>query len=59
MLTGTRFFPELVSGPFHHGLVIVFTAAVIMAAVAALTSLLRGARHVPTRSHPAHERISP
>ena len=25
VLTGTRFFPELISGPFHHGLVIVFT----------------------------------
>jgi MFS family permease len=44
-LTGTRFFPELVSGPFHHGLTIVFTAAACMAAVAAVTSLLRGARY--------------
>ncbi|HEY2764553.1 MAG TPA: MFS transporter [Pseudonocardiaceae bacterium] len=58
VLTGTRFFPEMVSGPFHHGLVIVFTAAAVMAAVAALTSLLRGARHAPTPSHPTHERIS-
>jgi MFS family permease len=44
-LTGTRFFPELVSGPFHHGLVIVFTAATVMALVAALASVLRGRHH--------------
>jgi MFS family permease len=41
-LTGTAFFPNLVSAPFHAGLVTVFTAAAIMAAVAALASLLRG-----------------
>ena len=41
-LTGKTFFPQLVSGPFHHGLVIVFTAAAIMAAIAAFASLLRG-----------------
>jgi hypothetical protein len=41
-LTGTTFFPNLVSAPFHAGLVTVFTAAAIMAAVAALASLLRG-----------------
>lgn len=43
-LTGTRFFPELVSGPFHHGLVIVFSLAMVMALVGALASALRG-RH--------------
>jgi hypothetical protein len=41
-LTGNRFFPELVSGPFHHGLVTVFTAAALMALVGALASALRG-----------------
>ncbi|MQY21783.1 MFS transporter [Nocardia macrotermitis] len=41
-LTGTTFFPQLVSGPFHHGLVIVFTTAAIMALISALASLLRG-----------------
>jgi MFS family permease len=41
-LTGTKFFPELVSGPFHQGLVTVFTAAAVMATIAALASLLRG-----------------
>ncbi len=43
-LTGHGFFPRLVSGPFHHGLVIVFTAAAVMAAAAAVASLLRGPR---------------
>jgi MFS family permease len=43
-LTGNEFFPELVSGPFHHGLVTVFTAAAAMAVIAAIASLLRG-RH--------------
>lgn len=43
-LTGTAFFPALVAGPFHHGLVTVFGAAAVMALVAALTSALRGRR---------------
>ena len=42
MLTGRQFFPHLISAPFHHGLVIVFTAAAIMSVTGALVSLLRG-----------------
>jgi MFS family permease len=42
VLTGKQFFPSLISAPFHHGLVIVFTAATIMAVTGALVSLLRG-----------------
>jgi MFS family permease len=42
VLTGRQFFPSLISAPFHHGLVIVFTAAAIMAATGAMVSLLRG-----------------
>jgi MFS family permease len=41
-LTGTQFFPHLISGPFHHGLIIVFTAAAAMSLVGAAVSLLRG-----------------
>jgi hypothetical protein len=37
-----------VSGPFHHGLVLVFTAAAVLAAIAALGSALRGTRYVHT-----------
>jgi len=42
VLTGNQFFPHLISGPFHHGLLIVFTAAALMSAGGALVSLLRG-----------------
>src|ERR1019366_669033 len=38
VLTGRQFFPSLISEPFHHGLVIVFTAAAIMAATGAMGS---------------------
>ena len=44
VLTGRQFFPHLISAPFHHGLVIVFTAAAIMSLTGALVSLLRGKR---------------
>jgi MFS family permease len=42
VLTGRRFFPDLISGPFHHGLLIVFSAAAAMSVAGALVSLLRG-----------------
>jgi MFS family permease len=42
VLTGKEFFPHLISAPFHHGLVIVFTAAAIMSVTGAVVSLLRG-----------------
>ncbi len=42
ILTGRQFFPHLITAPFHHGLVIVFTAAAIMSVSGALVSLLRG-----------------
>jgi MFS family permease len=41
-LTGKEFFPHLISGPFHHGLTIVFTAAALMAVCGAAVSWLRG-----------------
>ncbi|WP_372509371.1 MFS transporter [Streptomyces humicola] len=44
LLTSTAYFPRLVAGPFHHGLIVVFTAAAVMAAIAAIASLLRGGR---------------
>jgi hypothetical protein len=45
-LTGGQFFPRLVSGPFHHGLVVVFISAALMALIAALASGSRGARYI-------------
>jgi MFS family permease len=46
VLTGRGFFPELMSGPFHHGLVIVFGMAMAVLVIAAGASLLRGGRFV-------------
>ncbi|BDZ50865.1 hypothetical protein GCM10025867_31060 [Frondihabitans sucicola] len=45
-LIGKEFFPQLISGPFHHGLVVVFLAATIMTVVAAVASLIRGKKYV-------------
>ena len=41
-LTGREFFPNLLSGPFHHGLVVVFAVAAALGLLAALASLMRG-----------------
>jgi MFS family permease len=41
-LTGREFFPTLIAGPFHSGLVIVFAFGAILAFLAAIASLLRG-----------------
>jgi MFS family permease len=46
VLTGRQFFPHLISGPFHHGLIIVFSAAVAMSVAGALISLLRGRQFI-------------
>ncbi len=40
-LTGKEFFPHLISGPFHHGLVVVFIAAAVMSVIAALASIVQ------------------
>lgn len=53
-LTGHTFFPRLVSGPFHHGLTIVFGVAAGMALVSALASALRGG-HEPADGDPAKD----
>jgi MFS family permease len=45
-LTGKQFFPLLIAGPFHHGLVIVFSMAITVLVIAAGASLLRGGRYV-------------
>ncbi len=42
VLTGNQFFPNLISAPFHHGLMIVFATATGMSLLAAAASLLRG-----------------
>jgi MFS family permease len=45
-LTSKQFFPQLISAPFHYGLVIVFAVAILMSLVGAVASLFRGARYI-------------
>ena len=54
ILTGKQFFPNLISGPFHHGLVIVFSAAIAMSVLGALISLLRGKQFYYTEPEAAN-----
>jgi len=50
VLTGREFFPHLISGPFHHGLIIVFSAAIALSVTGAAISLLRGRQFYYTES---------
>jgi MFS family permease len=52
ILTGREFFPNLISVPFHHGLVIVFAVSAALAALAGLASLLRGGRQAVADERP-------
>jgi MFS family permease len=45
-LTSRGFFPQLLSQPFHHGLVIVFATAMGLLVIAAGASLLRGGKYI-------------
>jgi MFS family permease len=45
-LYGQAFFPHLISEPFRHGLLIAFSASILMLLLAAGASLLRGERYV-------------
>ncbi|MFJ3794218.1 MFS transporter [Kitasatospora sp. NPDC090091] len=40
-LTGREFFPQLISGPFHDGLVVVFWFAIVLSLLGAAASLVR------------------
>ncbi|MCU1422349.1 MAG: transporter [Microbacteriaceae bacterium] len=51
-LTGKTFFPQLISDPFHSGLVIVFITAAIMSIVGAIASLFMGGKYVHTDTVP-------
>jgi hypothetical protein len=46
-LTGTSFFPQLISGPFHDGLVVVFVAATVMMLIGAVASFATGRETTP------------
>ena len=58
-LTGKQFFPHLIAGPFHHGLVIVFSMAIIVLIIAAGASLLRGGRYVYDEDAPGQDTTAP
>jgi hypothetical protein len=45
-IVGHEFFPDLIAGPFHHGLTVVFLASTLLALLAAAASLSRGRRSV-------------
>ncbi|HEY1665079.1 MAG TPA: MFS transporter [Trebonia sp.] len=51
-LTGKTFFPTLISGPFHHGLTIVFTAAALMSLFGAIVSWMRGKKPAAQPAEP-------
>ncbi len=44
-LTGRSFFPNLISGPFHHGLEVAFIFSVIACLIAGWASWLRGGKY--------------
>jgi len=48
-LTGKAFFPQLISAPFHDGLVVVFTAAAAMMVIAAVASFLTGEKPIAAK----------
>jgi len=52
-LTGSSFFPQLISGPFQSGLHAAFSFAIIACLIAAAASWMRGARPVAGAASPA------
>jgi hypothetical protein len=45
VLTGQTFFPHLITGPFHSGLVVVFSAAAVMMLIGAIASIFNPGRY--------------
>ena len=45
-LTGRTFFPRLIADAFHHGLVVAFSASIVLLAIAIVASALRGKKYV-------------
>jgi hypothetical protein len=54
IITGKHFFPNLISGPFMHGLKIAFTASLAMFVLAALASWLAGGKYVYEEARDEH-----
>src|SRR3954464_9720984 len=65
-LTGHTFFPSLISGPFHDGLIVAFAFAIAACLIAAVASWLMGGKfvnaddqHEEARDHVGHEAAAP
>jgi len=56
VLTGRRFFPQLISGPFETGLRTALDMAIVVSLLAAFASALRGGRYVYTE--PGQESVA-
>ena len=56
VLTGKEYFPHLLSGPFSHGLTIVFSVSAGLAFISAIASLTRGPKAKATQTAPAQPR---
>jgi hypothetical protein len=56
VVTGSSFFPNLISDPFRHGLHTAFAFAIVACLVAAAASALRGGRAEPQEAKETHER---
>ena len=59
-LTGRSFFPQMISSPFHAGLVVVFLVAAAISVVGAVASLSRGpalGARQPDDHHPIDEAV--
>jgi MFS family permease len=50
LLTGREFFPNLISGPVHDGLVLVFAVSAALGVLAAIVSLMRGSSKPPAET---------
>jgi len=50
LLTGREFFPDLISGPFHDGLILVFAVSAVLGLIAAIVSLTRGDTRAPAEA---------
>ncbi|MET3804125.1 EmrB/QacA subfamily drug resistance transporter [Nakamurella sp. UYEF19] len=58
-LTGRTFFPTLISDAFHHGLVVAFSASIVLLLIAIVASALRGKQFVHAdQDLPGHERVA-
>jgi hypothetical protein len=57
VIYGQKFFPGLISDPFRHGLLIAFSASILMLLIAAGASLMRGERYVHD-DQPTHESLA-